>query len=313
VTSVTAVNAIVGTALYMAPEQVAKGNVSPATDIYALGAVAYHCLAGHPPFDGDNALQVALRHLEDEPEPLPAHVPPPVRELIAQAMAKQPTDRFQSAAAFAEAAVAAAGPLDWKRMTGTTLLAPQSPAPHSLNPLSPSPAGATRAVPLPRDLLIPASAPMPTNTMSGSFSRRQPRSQTALLIGVIAMIVLAGGLAVAIALNSGSKPSESSGVPSATPSAGPSGNGQGQQSFAVLPPAETTHPRNQPHGQSARASVSASAHPSGSASASASASTSPTPTPSKTTTSPPTTTPTTPDDTGTTTPPDGANTNNLGN
>ena len=46
VTSVTGLNAIVGTALYMAPEQVAKGNVTPATDIYALGAVAYHCIAG---------------------------------------------------------------------------------------------------------------------------------------------------------------------------------------------------------------------------------------------------------------------------
>ena len=55
VTSVTAVNAIVGTALYMVPEQVAKGNVSPATDIYALGAVAYHCLAGHPPCDGSGS------------------------------------------------------------------------------------------------------------------------------------------------------------------------------------------------------------------------------------------------------------------
>src|SRR6195952_3585282 len=45
VTSVTGLNAIVGTALYMAPEQVAKGNVTAATDIYALGAVAYHCIA----------------------------------------------------------------------------------------------------------------------------------------------------------------------------------------------------------------------------------------------------------------------------
>src|SRR3954467_12987099 len=145
VTSVTAANAIVGPAVSMAPEQVAKGNVSPATDIYALGAVAYHCIAGRPPFDGDNALQVALRHLEDEPEPLPPHVPDGVRALISKAMAKQPTDRFQSAAEFAEAAVAEAGPLDWKKLTGTSMVAPLSPAPP------------TRAVPLPRDLpLAPA-------------------------------------------------------------------------------------------------------------------------------------------------------------
>ena len=93
VTSLTGLNAIVGTALYMAPEQVAKGDVTPATDIYALGAVAYHCITGGPPFDGDNALQVALRHLEDEPEPLPPDVPEPVRELVTRAMAKHPADR----------------------------------------------------------------------------------------------------------------------------------------------------------------------------------------------------------------------------
>src|SRR3954462_4353044 len=95
VTSVTGLNAIVGTALYMAPEQVAKGNVTPATDVYALGAVAYHCLAGHPPFDGHTALQAARPHRGEEPEPLPPHVPDGVRALISRAMAKQPTDRFQ--------------------------------------------------------------------------------------------------------------------------------------------------------------------------------------------------------------------------
>ena len=119
VTSLTGANSIVGTALYMAPEQVAKGNVTPATDIYALGAVAYHCLAGHPPFDGDNALQVALRHLDEEPEPLPADVPVAVRELIGRAMAKHPEDRFASAAEFAEAALAASAPMDYQSLTST--------------------------------------------------------------------------------------------------------------------------------------------------------------------------------------------------
>ena len=54
-TSATTGNQVLGTALYMAPEQAAGRPVSPATDIYALGAVGYHCLAGHPPFVGDNA------------------------------------------------------------------------------------------------------------------------------------------------------------------------------------------------------------------------------------------------------------------
>ncbi|MEV0719700.1 serine/threonine-protein kinase, partial [Asanoa sp. NPDC050611] len=88
--SLTGVDELVGTALYMAPEQVAKSKITPSTDIYALGAVAYHCLAGHPPFMGDNALTIALSHLDDEPPPLPDEVPQAVRTVVATAMAKEP-------------------------------------------------------------------------------------------------------------------------------------------------------------------------------------------------------------------------------
>jgi serine/threonine-protein kinase len=122
-TRLTAVNTVLGTALYMAPEQASGRPVSPATDIYALGAVAYHCLVGHPPFTGDNALHVALRHLQDEPEPLPDHVPAPIRAVVAQALAKDPASRFPSAAAFAAAARAAAA--------GTTVVASAAVGDHA--------------------------------------------------------------------------------------------------------------------------------------------------------------------------------------
>jgi serine/threonine protein kinase len=183
VTSVTGLNSIVGTALYMAPEQVAKGNVTPATDIYALGAVAYHCIAGHPPFDGDNALQVALMHLEDEPVPLPPEVPVGVRELITRAMAKHPDDRFASAAEFAEAALAATTPLDYRSLTGTALTSPLSPG------------APTRQVALPRDLPLapPPSPPRRTKRTGG---------QLAVLVAVILLGLAAAGLALALALQS---------------------------------------------------------------------------------------------------------------
>jgi len=108
--ALTGVNELVGTALYMAPEQVAKRAITPATDIYALGAVAYHCLAGHPPFMGDNALTIALSHLDEEPPPLSEDVPQAVRTVVATAMAKDPGDRFKNAAAMAQIAEAAIGP-----------------------------------------------------------------------------------------------------------------------------------------------------------------------------------------------------------
>ncbi|GAA4599299.1 serine/threonine-protein kinase [Actinoplanes octamycinicus] len=201
-TSMTGVNSIVGTALYMAPEQVAKGNLTPGTDVYALGAVAYHCIAGRPPFDGDNALQVALRHLEDEPDPLPEHVPPAVRELIARAMAKQPSDRFASAAEFAEAAYEAVGaPQDWKRLTGTSLIRPTSGAPATA-PISP----ALPTQPVPRPRMSPAPPPMPAPDVVPVA----PRAQRSLMIAVIALFVLAGGLGVAWALSDPKNPADAS-------------------------------------------------------------------------------------------------------
>lgn len=103
----TATNVVLGTAFYMAPEQVAGGPVSAATDIYALGAVGYCCLVGQPPFTGANPFVVATQHLRDQPPALPIGTPAAVVELIARAMAKEPKDRFPTAAAFAEAARAA--------------------------------------------------------------------------------------------------------------------------------------------------------------------------------------------------------------
>jgi serine/threonine-protein kinase len=99
----TRADEVVGTALYMAPEQVAKQALTPATDVYALGAVAYHCLAGRPPFDGDNAITVAVRHLQDQPPPLPDDVPTDLRHLVATAMAKDPAQRYPTAGAMADA------------------------------------------------------------------------------------------------------------------------------------------------------------------------------------------------------------------
>jgi len=101
--TVTTANTVIGTALYMAPEQVTGRRVSPATDIYALGAVAYHCLSGQPPFTGDTPSEVALRHLSDEPAPLPPDVPAAMRMLVARALRKDPAQRYPSAAAFARA------------------------------------------------------------------------------------------------------------------------------------------------------------------------------------------------------------------
>ncbi len=123
--------AVLGTALYMAPEQASGQSVGPAADVYALGAVAYHCLAGHPPFDGQSPLGIALRHVTDQPPPLPEDIPQPVRDLVFQALAKDPRDRPPSAAAFAAQvrAVRHLRPAGDPMLAGDTVRLPAAGAP----------------------------------------------------------------------------------------------------------------------------------------------------------------------------------------
>ncbi|MBV9416255.1 MAG: protein kinase [Solirubrobacterales bacterium] len=94
---------IVGTPRYMAPEQASGLPVTPATDVYSVGIVLYEMLAGHPPFNGDSAVEIALRHVQDTPAPLPNGTPRSLERIVRRALAKEPSERYQSAAAMADA------------------------------------------------------------------------------------------------------------------------------------------------------------------------------------------------------------------
>ena len=66
----TQIGITMGTPLYMSPEQVEGNDVDVRSDIYSLGVTAYHMLAGHPPFDGENALAIAVQHINATPQSL---------------------------------------------------------------------------------------------------------------------------------------------------------------------------------------------------------------------------------------------------
>ncbi|WP_369257285.1 protein kinase domain-containing protein [Geodermatophilus amargosae] len=97
---------VVGTAHYLAPEQAAGGKAGPVSDVYALGMVAYECLAGRRAFDGEHPVQIALRQIRDEPDPLPADLPAPVVELVDRMLVKDPAGRLADGAAVCEAVAA---------------------------------------------------------------------------------------------------------------------------------------------------------------------------------------------------------------
>jgi eukaryotic-like serine/threonine-protein kinase len=96
---------VMGTAHYLSPEQARAETITPSSDIYSLGVVAYECLTGRRPFTGDTAFAIAAAHATRMPPPLPLDLPEPVRALVAQAMAKSPRDRPASAGAFGRAAL----------------------------------------------------------------------------------------------------------------------------------------------------------------------------------------------------------------
>ncbi|MFG1686297.1 protein kinase [Nonomuraea sp. NPDC049269] len=121
---------VLGTAAYCAPEQAEGAPVTPAVDIYALGVVAYECLVGQRPFDGESAVTIALKHIREAPPPLPTDIPRSVRALVERALSKDPLARYPTARAMSE--------------TARKIAAGETPAPEP----APLATGATMAAPM---------------------------------------------------------------------------------------------------------------------------------------------------------------------
>ncbi|MGP3960837.1 protein kinase domain-containing protein [Nonomuraea sp. 3N208] len=101
---VTQTGTVLGTAQYVSPEQAQGFPLTPATDLYSLGVVAYESLAGRTPFRGDTQVAIALLHLNEPPPPLGVDVPAPVRELVLALLAKDPAQRPATALEVADRA-----------------------------------------------------------------------------------------------------------------------------------------------------------------------------------------------------------------
>jgi hypothetical protein len=109
---------VLGTPLFMAPEQVMSGGrvVDERSDLYALGAVAYYLLTGHPPFDGGEGIGVMIAHARDPVVPPSrdrADVPEDLERVVLRCLAKEPTERFPDAEGLERAVGACACVGDW--------------------------------------------------------------------------------------------------------------------------------------------------------------------------------------------------------
>ena len=104
-TLVTETSKVIGSVHYFSPEQARGAYVDERSDIYSLGIVLYEMLTGQVPFDGDNPVQVALMHINDEitpPSELVPGIPPALEKLVMKATDKYQSNRYKSADEFLE-------------------------------------------------------------------------------------------------------------------------------------------------------------------------------------------------------------------
>jgi YVTN family beta-propeller protein len=174
----------VGTLGFVAPEQIRGERVDARADVYALGCVLFHTLAGGPPYQRDSDEATLWAHLHDDPPSLRANAPGAPQALqgvIDRALAKDPDDRFQSAGDLGRAALAAVGrqqgPLG-ERVVARGAAAPAdaetAPSPDQAPTVLAEPAAPRRAAGRPAWVWALAAVPI-------------------LALGVVAAVALSGG------------------------------------------------------------------------------------------------------------------------
>jgi len=132
---------VVGTAAYMAPEQAFAGTVDARSDLYATGIVLFELLCGQVPFDGDTPVAILIQQVRADlppPRSLNPDLPVEVERLLVKALAKDPDQRYQSAAAMSEAISAVLAELSPRVQARARAAAP---APASTSPSVVSGAG----------------------------------------------------------------------------------------------------------------------------------------------------------------------------
>jgi serine/threonine protein kinase len=151
---------MVGTAKYVAPEQVEGKPVDARTDIYSLGIVLYEMLCGRAPFEGEGEAAIALARLQREPlrpRQVRPSVPKALEEVVCRAMARAPQDRYDSAADLRAALLAAgASPnADVEADVGATNLVASPTIPPPPQPAAPPPPPAPSFRQTERSWLLP--------------------------------------------------------------------------------------------------------------------------------------------------------------
>jgi serine/threonine-protein kinase len=223
--AMTNTQALMGSPLYMAPEQLRSSkNVDSRADIWSLGVILYEMLGGRPPFDGETLPVVCARIMTETPEPLRAmkpQVPPALEAVVMRCLEREAKDRFQDVAALARA-LAPFGMAEARvaaERIGRFVRARTLSSPEVGSDVSPTSSSMTG------DLDTSRAAPRGVSQTRATFSKtgRTTRPQRGTRILPLAMagggLLIAVAVAVGMASTRGHSKVEGHGATSAAPDA----------------------------------------------------------------------------------------------
>ena len=180
--TMTQTAAVIGTAQYLSPEQARGESVDTRSDLYSAGCLLYELLVGRPPFQGDSPVSVAYQHVREAPvapSQLDAEITAPMDAVVLRALAKDPDDRYQSAAEMRD---------DIGRILGGQRVLATLPPPVPPLMAASGAASASTAV------LPTASDQLATSDIASVAVEEPPKRRGALwwTLGIIAVLVGAG-------------------------------------------------------------------------------------------------------------------------
>jgi eukaryotic-like serine/threonine-protein kinase len=271
---------VVGTPRYMSPEQLIAEDVDGRTDIYAVGLVLYEMLVGRSPAtDEDGTLRLTARLTEPPPSARAANpaVPPELDDVIVKALARVPSDRFQTANDLRAALVACSAPVRAAATSPGTHARPTPAAPApSAAPPKPPPAAAIPAAPAsaaPARAAPAAAARQPAETPDGTARGGQPVPGVSAgerrpfplafsprLVAIAAVLLLSAGFAAWLIPRGREAPTEVTGQPG-VPAADASAPVPADEGSSTPAPAATSSQQTVPEPASAAASTSTAAPP----------------------------------------------------
>jgi serine/threonine-protein kinase len=219
--TMTGTNTVLGTPYYMSPEQ-AKGAsaIDERSDLYSAGVILYECVTGRVPFDASTVNELIFRIVLEAPPPLASVAPgldPDFVAIVGKAMAREPSERFQTARAFHDALVAwLASSL--RAAGGQAALRPEPRAgvPHVTPWLAPAPRRTPDALPAPSPLAsgptpkafaAPRIVPPPTPSEGDTLIFDRPRPAPARRSGLALPLAILGAVLAATAILFAVRPS----------------------------------------------------------------------------------------------------------